>query len=84
MFVLTTYFLGPAYQIGPTFKCREQKFTQIRTSVGSLIMRIVIDARNGKFNRPIIYRYDSEERFRLLSPDGLESEVKNEELVCET
>jgi hypothetical protein len=74
---------GPAYKIGPTFVCGDQKFAQIKTFAGSLIMRIVFDTRKGKFDRSVIYRFDPAEHFRLLSSGGSESEVKDEELTSQ-
>jgi hypothetical protein len=72
---------GPAYKIRPTFVCRDQKFAQIQTFAGSLIMRIVVDTRNGKFERSVMYRFSFPDRLRLLASDGSESEVDDVELI---
>jgi hypothetical protein len=72
---------GPAYKIGPTFVCRDQKFVQIKTFAGSLIMRIVSDTRKGKFERSVLFRFDFADRFRQLSSGGSESEVDDKELI---
>ena len=71
---------GPKYKIGPTFVCRGLTFAQIQTFAGSLVVQIVFDARKGKFARSVIFRFNSEERFKLLSPDGSQSEVEDSEL----
>jgi hypothetical protein len=72
---------GPLYQIGPAFMLRDLKFSQIQTLAGSLIMRIVFDAEKGKFDKPIIYRYDTEGPFRLLIPGSSESVLNDDELI---
>jgi hypothetical protein len=80
---------GPKYKIGATYICRGQRFSQICTFAGSLVMRIVIDTRKGDFDRRVIYRNDSAAPFRLLIPGGEESEIaarelasSNEEATC--
>jgi hypothetical protein len=66
---------GPRYKVGPTFVYRGQRFSKICTFAGSLVMRIVFDARQGKFDRAVIYRLASDQCLRLLNPGGPESEV---------
>ncbi len=72
---------GPLYKLGGTFQFEDSTFIHLQTFAGSLMMRIIFDARKNKFNRPVIYRFDSGERFRLLTPGGSESEVDETELV---
>jgi len=43
--------------------------------------RFVCDTRKGKFERPIIYRFDSAQPLRLLRVDGSEYEIAEGELV---
>jgi hypothetical protein len=66
---------GPIYKIGPPFAYCDQTFTKICTFAGSLVIRIVFDTRQSKFERAIIYRLDSEQSLRLLNPGGTESEI---------
>jgi hypothetical protein len=73
--------LGPKYKVGPTFGYRDQRFVQIQTFAGSLVLRIIFDVRQCKFDRPVIFRVSPDERFTLLGLDGSESEIKNEELA---
>ena len=72
---------GPLYKVGPTFVFGGQKFCHIQTLAGSFIMRVIFDTRKGNFDRPVIYRFNSVQRFRLLTPGGSESEVDETELV---
>jgi len=72
---------GPEYKIGPTFECRGQRFAQIKTFAGSLIMRIAADTRRGKFDRAIIFRRNFGDRFRFLTAGGAETEIDDTELV---
>lgn len=67
--------LGPLYKIGPTYFYHGQKFSKICTFAGSLMIRVIFDTRQTKFDRPVIYRSDSNQRFRLLSPGGPEIEL---------
>src|SRR5688572_11885939 len=73
---------GPLYRIGPTFTYHDRRFSQIQTFAGSLVMQIVFDVHKHAFERPVIFRFSSEERFKLVSLDGSESELADEELVC--
>lgn len=72
---------GPRYKLGPTFLYRGQKFTQVQTFAGSLVIRVVFDTRKGSFERPVIFRFDLADPFRMLSPDGTQVEVDNAELI---
>lgn len=72
---------GPQYKIGPAFICRGQKFAQIKTFAGSLIWRITADARLGNFDKAVIFRRNSGDHFRLLTPDGTEAELRDEEII---
>jgi hypothetical protein len=71
----------PLYKIGPTFTFEDLKYAQVQTFAGSLIMRVMFDARKSKFDRPVIYRFNPGKRFKLLNPGGSESEVDETELV---
>jgi hypothetical protein len=71
---------GPKYRIGPTFRYRGQKFTQVQTFAGSLVMQVVFDTRKGKFTRPVIFRFSTEDSLRLLSPDGSEVPLDDSDL----
>lgn len=72
---------GPRYKIGPAYLYRGQRFCRVCTFAGSLVIRMVFDARQGKFDRSVIYRFEPDQSFRLLSPGGPESEVSEDELV---
>jgi hypothetical protein len=73
--------LCPLYKIGPMFWFRGQKFAQIQTFAGSLIMRVMFDAKSKKFERSIIYRGNSDEPLQLLQPSGDQTGVNETELV---
>ena len=74
--------LGAKYKIGSTYTYHGQKFAQVLTFAGSLIMQIMMDTKGKKIDRPIIYRFDSDGHFNLLNPTtGMESEVDKAELV---
>ena len=72
---------GPKYKIGPTYFYRGQKFSKICTFAGSLVVRIVFDTKESRFERPVIYRFTPDERLRLLSPGGPESEIEEHGLT---
>lgn len=72
---------GPKYRIGSTFLCRGQKFSAIQTFAGSLIMQVVLDKRKGKFERPVIFRFNPDDRLVLLDVDGRQSEIDDGEFV---
>lgn len=72
---------GQEYQLGPDFTYRGQRFTQIQTFAGSLVVRIIFDIRRKLLDRAAIFRFDSEGGFRLLSPDDSEIQVDDRELV---
>ena len=72
---------GPRYKVGPTYRYRGQRFSKVCTFAGSLVMRMVFDTRQGKVDRPVIYRFELNQALRLLSPGGPESEVSEGELV---
>src|ERR1022692_889287 len=57
---------GPMYKIGPPYSYRAQRFAHVQTFAGSLVMRVVFDVRKGKFERLVIFRFNSEEPFRSL------------------
>ena len=71
---------GPKYKVGATYVYDGQRFSKLCTFAGSLVMRIVFDVRHGKFDRPVIYRFDSGESLRLLNPRGPESEIDESDL----
>ena len=72
---------GPLYRVGSAFVFESWKFVHLQTFAGSLMMRIIFDTRKREFDRPVIYRFGSAKRFRLLNPGGSESEVDETELV---
>ena len=45
-------------------------------------MQIVFDVHNHKLQEAVNFRFSPDERFRLLTLDGSESELDDEELVC--
>ena len=73
--------LGPLFQIGPAYMCRGQKFRHIQTFAGSLVVKVVFDTRERQFERPVIFRFNSEDHFTLLNPGGEESKVVATEIV---
>jgi hypothetical protein len=73
--------LGPLYKIGPLYSYRAEKFAQVQTFAGSLIMRVVVDVRKGKFERPVIFRHSSEEPFISLTPGCPEVQMHEADLI---
>lgn len=78
---LTDSEFGPRYKVGPTYSYRGHSFSKICTFAGSLLMQVVIETRQRRFDRAVIYRLDSSEGFRLLEPGGSEVEVEGVELI---
>lgn len=72
---------GPRYKVGPTYLYQGQRFSKVCTFAGSLVKGMVFDTRQGKLDRPIIYRFEPNQSLRLIGPGGPESEVSEGELV---
>ena len=75
---------GATYKLGPTYMYAGQRFSQICTFAGSLVIRIVFDTRQRRFTRQVIYRFDPNDSLRLLTPGGPESVIEESELKDET
>jgi hypothetical protein len=72
---------GPRYRVGPTFRIRDQRFAQIQTFAGSLVVQIVFDTRNRKFERPVIFRFSTEDQLALIGLDGSSTRIDDSELI---
>ena len=72
---------GPKYKIGSTYLCGDRKFTAIQTFAGSLVMQIVFDRRNGKFERPVIFRFNPSDQFELSDADGRQFKFDYSKLI---
>lgn len=72
---------GQKFQLGPDFAYRGQRFTQVQTFAGSLVVRIVFDIRRNVLDRAAIFRFDSEDALHLLAPDDSEIQVDDRELI---
>ena len=75
---------GALYRVGATYIYQCQKFSKICTFAGSLVIRIVLDTRQRRFERPVIYRFDTSGPLRLLDPEGQESEIEEHQLRGES